>query len=119
MGDSLTPQLSASFAQAFGSYLGRGKVIVGQDARISGTMVKNAIYSGILSVGCQPVNIGICPIPSILILIKERKAIGGIAVTASHNPKDWNGLKFINGKGLFLNHSQIIYLSVHLITDLS
>ena len=107
VGDSLTPQLSASFAQAFGSYLGRGKVIVGQDARISGAMVKNAIYSGILSVGCQPVNIGICPIPSILILTKERKAIGGIAVTASHNPKDWNGLKFINGKGLFLNHSQI------------
>jgi len=107
VGDSLTPQLSASFAQAFGSYLGRGKVLVGQDARISGTMVKNAIYSGILSVGCQPVNIGICPIPSILILTKERKAIGGIAVTASHNPKDWNGLKFINGKGLFFNHSQI------------
>ena len=107
VGDSLTPQLLASFAQAFGSYLGRGKVIVGQDARISGAMVKNAIYSGILSVGCQPVNIGICPIPSILILTKERKAIGGIAVTASHNPKDWNGLKFINGKGLFLNHSQI------------
>lgn len=107
MGDSLTPQLLASFAQAFGSYLGRGKVIVGQDARISGTMVKNAIYSGILSVGCQPVNVGICPIPSILILTKERRAIGGIAVTASHNPKDWNGLKFINGKGLFLNHSQI------------
>lgn len=107
VGDSLTPQLLASFAQAFGSYLGRGKVIVGQDARISGTMVKNAIYSGILSVGCQPVNVGICPIPSILILTKERRAIGGIAVTASHNPKDWNGLKFINGKGLFLNHSQI------------
>ncbi|NVM56247.1 MAG: phosphoglucosamine mutase [Candidatus Helarchaeota archaeon] len=107
VGDSLTPQLSASFAQAFGSYLGRGKVIVGQDARISGAMVKNAIYSGILSVGCQPVDVGICPIPSILILTKQRKAIGGIAVTASHNPKDWNGLKFINGKGLFLNHSQI------------
>ena len=107
MGDSLTPQLLAGFAQAFGSYLGRGKVIVGQDARISGTMVKNAIYSGILSVGCQPVDVGICPIPSILILTKERRAIGGIAVTASHNPKDWNGLKFINGKGLFLNHSQI------------
>ena len=107
VGDSLTPQLSASFAQAFGSYLGRGKVVVGQDARISGTMVKNAIHSGILSVGCQPVDTGICPIPSIMILTKERKAIGGIAVTASHNPKDWNGLKFINGKGLFLNHSQI------------
>jgi len=107
VGDSLTPQLCARFAQAFGSYLGRGKVIVGQDARISGTMVKNAIYSGLLSVGCQPIDIGICPIPSIMILTKERKAVGGIAVTASHNPKDWNGLKFISGQGLFLNRSQI------------
>ncbi|MFB0564392.1 MAG: phosphoglucosamine mutase [Candidatus Aminicenantaceae bacterium] len=106
-GDSLTPQLSASFAQAFGSYLGRGKVIVGQDTRASGTMIKNAIFSGLLSVGCQPVNIDICPIPSILIFTKEKKAVGGIAVTASHNPKDWNGLKFINAKGLFLNHPQI------------
>lgn len=107
VGDSLTPQLAASFAQAFGSYLRRGKVIVGQDARISGTMIKNAILSGLLSVGCQPIDIGICPIPSIMILTKERKAVGGIAVTASHNPKDWNGLKFINGNGLFLNRSQI------------
>jgi phosphomannomutase len=107
VGDSLTPQLSASFAQAFGSYLGRGKVVVGQDARISGPMIKNAIYSGLLSVGCQPVDVGICPIPSIMVLTKEKKAIGGIAVTASHNPKDWNGLKFINGEGLFLNYSQV------------
>ena len=107
VGDSLTPQLSASFAQAFGSYLGRGRVIVGQDARISGEMIKNAIFSGLLSVGCQPVDIGICPVPSILFLTKVRKAIGGIAVTASHNPKGWNGLKFINGSGSFLNSSQI------------
>ncbi|MFP4082494.1 MAG: phosphoglucosamine mutase [Candidatus Aminicenantes bacterium] len=107
VGESLTPQLSASFAQAFGSYLGRGRVMVGQDARISGILVKNAVYSGLLSVGCQPVDIGICPIPSILVLTRERRARGGIAVTASHNPKEWNGLKFINGQGLFLNHSQI------------
>lgn len=107
VGDSLTPQLCAGFAQAFGSYLGRGKFIVGQDARISGTMIKNAIFSGLLSVGCQPIDVGICPIPSIMILTKERKAVGGIAVTASHNPKDWNGLKFISGNGLFLSHSQV------------
>jgi phosphomannomutase len=107
VGDSLTPQLSASFAQAFGSYLGRGRILVGQDARISGSMIKNAIFSGLLSVGCQPVDIGICPIPSIMILTKEKSAVGSIAVTASHNPKDWNGLKFINGEGLFLNRSQV------------
>jgi len=105
VGDSLTPQLSASLAQAFGTYIGRGKVIVGQDSRLSGTMIKNAVLSGLLSVGCQPVDIGICPIPSILILTKESKA-GGIAVTASHNPREWNGLKFISEKGLYLNSSQ-------------
>lgn len=106
VGDSLTPQLIARFAQAFGSYLGGGKVLVGQDARTSGLMVKNAVYSGLLSVGCQPVEVGICPIPSFLVLAKESSAIGGIAVTASHNPKGWNGLKFVSGQGLYLNFSQ-------------
>ncbi|MBL7084475.1 MAG: phosphoglucosamine mutase [Candidatus Aminicenantes bacterium] len=107
MGDSLTPQLTASFAQAFGTYLGRGVVIVGQDSRKSGTMVKKAVLSGLLSVGCQPIEIGICPIPSIQFLTKQSKAIGAIAVTASHNPKEWNGLKFINEEGLFLNYHQM------------
>ena len=107
VGDSLTPQLTASFAQAFGTYLGRGVVIVGQDSRKSGTMVKKAVLSGLLSVGCQPIEIGICPIPSIQFLTKQSKAIGAIAVTASHNPKEWNGLKFINEEGLFLNYHQM------------
>jgi len=107
VGDSLTPQLTASFAQAFGTYLGRGAVIVGQDSRKSGTMVKKAVLSGLLSVGCQPIEIGICPIPSIQFLTKQSKAIGAIAVTASHNPKEWNGLKFINEEGLFLNYHQM------------
>jgi phosphomannomutase len=106
VGDSLVPQLVARFAQTFGSYSGRGKVLVGQDARTSGIMIKNAVFSGLLSVGCQPVDVGICPIPSFLVLTKEHSAIGGIAVTASHNPKDWNGLKFISGEGLYLNPSQ-------------
>jgi len=106
VGDSLTPQLTATFAQAFGTYLGRGVVIVGQDSRKSGTMFKKAVLSGLLSVGCQPVEIGICPIPSIQILTKQTQATGAIAVTASHNPKEWNGLKFINGEGLYLNYHQ-------------
>jgi phosphomannomutase len=106
VGDSLTPQLAARFAQGFGSYQGRGKILVGQDARASGIMIKHAVFSGLLSIGCQPVDVGICPIPSFLVLAKESAAIGGIAVTASHNPKDWNGLKFISGEGLYLNPSQ-------------
>jgi len=107
VGDSLTPQLAARFAQAFGSYLGGGKVLVGQDARASGVMVKNAVFAGLLSAGCQPVEAGICPIPSFLVLTKERDTLGGISVTASHNPENWNGLKFISGEGLYLNFSQI------------
>ncbi len=107
IGESLTPQLASSFAQAFGTYLGRGAIVVGQDSRVSGTMVKKAIISGLLSVGCQPIEIGICPIPSIQIFTKEAEAKGGIAVTASHNPMEWNGMKFISGEGLFLNYHQI------------
>ncbi|NOR53801.1 MAG: phosphoglucosamine mutase [Candidatus Aminicenantes bacterium] len=107
VGESLTPQLAASFAQAFGTYMGQGMVIVGQDSRISGTMVKKAVLSGLLSVGCQPIDIGICPIPSIQIFTEQAKSVGGIAVTASHNPKEWNGLKFINGEGFYFNTHQM------------
>ena len=107
VGDSLTPQLAAFFAQAFGTYRGCGKIIVGQDARTSGLMIKNAVFSGLLSVGCHPVDIGICPIPSIMVLAKEVPYAGAIVVTASHNPPEWNGLKFISDRGLYLNHSQI------------
>lgn len=107
VGDSLTPQLAARFAQAFGTYLGSGRVIVGQDARASGLMLKNAVFSGLLSVGCQPIDVGLCPIPTTMVLTKESQARGAIVVTASHNPPEWNGLKFINGNGLFLGYSQV------------
>ncbi len=107
VGDSLTPQLAARFAQAFGTYLGTGKVIIGQDARASGLMIKNAVLAGLLSVGCQPIDIGLCPIPTTMILSKESPAVGAIVVTASHNPPEWNGLKFISGSGLFLNFFQV------------
>lgn len=107
VGDSLTPQLASNFAQAFGTYLGRGKMIVGRDARPSGAMLQHAVFSGLLSVGCQPVDIGVCPIPSTMVLTKESRARGAIVVTASHNPPDWNGLKFINEKGLFFGLSQV------------
>jgi len=107
VGESLTPQLAARFASAFGTYVGRGKVIVGNDARPSGPMIKNAVIAGLLATGCQPVDIGIAPIPSILLFTKESKAAGGVAVTASHNPPEWNGLKFLSASGLYLNSSQV------------
>jgi phosphomannomutase len=107
IGDSLTPQLAGRFAAAFGTYVGRGKVIVGRDARPSGEMIENAVFAGLLSVGCQPIDIGICPIPSVLLLTKELRARGGVVVTASHNPREWNGLKFLSGRGLYLRAAEV------------
>lgn len=107
IGESLTPGLCASMAQAFGTYVGGGQVIVGRDSRASGEMVQGAVLSGLLSVGCRPVTVGICPTPSIMVYTKEMRAYGAIIITASHNPIEWNGLKFISSKGLFLNDIQV------------
>lgn len=107
VGESLTPQLAARFASAFGTYVGRGKVVVGRDARTSGPMVKNAVIAGLLATGCQPVDIGIAPIPSALVFAEQSQSAGGVVVTASHNPPEWNGLKFLSPRGLYLNPSQV------------
>ncbi len=106
VGDTLTPQLLASFAGAFGTYVGRGPILIGRDTRRSGEMVRNAVIAGLLSAGCEPVDLGIVPVPSIQIRTAQTHARGGIAITASHNPVEWNALKFINPQGLFLNSHQ-------------
>lgn len=107
VGESLTPQIAARFASAFGTYLGPGQVLVGQDTRPSGIMLKKAVISGLLATGCQPVEVGILPIPTILFLTREKQARGAVVVTASHNPPEWNGLKFIGPEGLYLNRSRV------------
>ena len=106
VGESLTPQLIVSFAEAFGSYVRGGKVLVATDTRTSKEMLKNAVFAGLLSSGCEPIDLGICPVPTILVRSKYSGASGGIAITASHNPSEWNALKFVNRDGLFLNANQ-------------
>lgn len=106
VGDSFTPQLAASFAQAFGTFVGRGAVVVGRDTRPSGTMIEQAVVAGLQSVGCKPVLAGIVPTPTALMLTKQLGARGGIAITASHNPSPWNALKFIDRTGLFLSETR-------------
>lgn len=103
VGKSFSPQVATEFAQAFGTFVGRGSVIVGRDTRTTGSMVENAVIAGLLSVGCRPILAGIVPTPTVLILTKEFKARGGIAITASHNPAQWNALKFVGDNALFLN----------------
>ena len=103
VGESLTPQVSAAFAQAFGTLLGGGPVVVGRDTRASGVMIEKAIVAGLQSVGCQPILLGVVPTPTILIATALTGAQGGVAITASHNAAPWNAMKFVGSNGLFLN----------------
>lgn len=102
VGDSLTPALLTRFAQAFGTYMGSGSVVVGRDTRTSGEMVRQAVVAGLLSSGCRVVDLGVCPVPTVQLAVRHRRAHGGIAITASHNPAEWNALKFVGPDGLFL-----------------
>ena len=102
IGDSLTPTLLTRFAQAFGTYVGSGSIVIGRDPRTSGEMVKQAVIAGLLSSGCRVLDVGMCPVPTIQLMVRSRNAQGGLAITASHNPPEWNALKFIGGDGTFL-----------------
>lgn len=107
VGDSFTPQVAASFAQAFGVFVGAGPVIVGRDTRPSGRMIEQAVIAGLQSVGCKPVLAGVVPTPTMLVLTRALSARGGMVITASHNPAPWNALKFIGSNGLFLDEAQL------------
>ena len=106
IGQSLTPRLLTRFAQAFGTHTGSGTIVVGRDPRTSGEMVKHAVIAGILSSGGRVLDVGVCPVPTVQLQVRRRKAHGGIAITASHNPAEWNALKFIGSNGLFLDAGQ-------------
>ena len=103
IGDSLTPDLLTRFAQAFGTYASSGRVVVGRDTRTSGEMVRQAVVAGLLSAGCRIVDAGVCPTPTVQLLVRRMRAAGGIAITASHNPAEWNALKFVGQDALFLS----------------
>ncbi len=102
IGDSLSPTLLTRFAQAFGTYVGSGTIVIGRDPRTSGEMVKQAVVAGLLSSGCRVVDVGMCPVPTVQLMVAQHGAHGGLAITASHNPPEWNALKFIGPDGLFL-----------------
>ncbi len=106
VGKGLTPSVISRFALSFGTFIKTGKVIIGSDTRTTGDMVKHSVISGLLAAGCNVTDIGICPTPTVLYNVKSLKAAGGIAITASHNPGEWNGLKFIGKSGIFLDSSQ-------------
>jgi phosphomannomutase len=106
VGETFTPELAVEFSEAFGTYLDRGRILVCRDTRPSGPMIRSAVIAGLLAAGCEVVDLGICPTPSMQLAVKWLKADGGIAITAGHNPWQWNALKFVRGDGLYLNPTQ-------------
>jgi phosphomannomutase len=104
IGEFLTPSIASAFAQAFGTYVGRGRVVVGRDTRTSGEMLTHAVTCGLLAAGCEVVQVGIIPTPSLQVYVAATRARGGLAITASHNPAEYNALKLFNARGLFFNN---------------
>ena len=107
-GDGLSPLDIVRFTTAYGVWLKKNsksdkcKVVVGRDARISGEMVKNIVIGSLQGIGIDVVHIGLATTPTTEIAVTNEKADGGIILTASHNPRQWNALKLLNGKGEFL-----------------
>ncbi|MEM3690361.1 MAG: phosphoglucosamine mutase [Candidatus Micrarchaeia archaeon] len=104
--DLLTPEFAAKMSAAFGTFINGGSVLVGRDARFSGAMLEHAVISGLLSVGCRVLNLGIVPLPTLEYEVKKISANGGVMITASHNPPDWNGLKFTDKDGIGISREE-------------
>lgn len=107
VGDPLTPELMAGIAAALGAHLreveGGRTVCLGRDSRVSGPMFARAVTAGLQSVGCDVIDLGVVPTPTLLMAVRDHGAIGGIGVTASHNPAEWNALKLVSSEGIFLD----------------
>lgn len=107
--DNLTPIDTVKFAAAYGTWLKTNvhkdhiKVVVGRDARISGEMVQNLVQYTLVGLGIDVVDLGLSTTPTVEVAVTMEQADGGIILTASHNPKQWNALKLLNNKGEFLN----------------
>lgn len=108
-GDSLSPLDIVKFSAAYGIWLksrnnnGQVKVVIGRDARISGAMVEGIVISTLQALGIDVINLGLSTTPTVEVAVPIEKAHGGIILTASHNPKQWNALKLLNENGEFIS----------------
>src|SRR3954466_7702800 len=110
VGFSLTPEIVASYAAGFGAWSSaRGKskaIVVGRDSRVSGPMFHRVVVSALESVGCNVIDIGLTTTPTCQLAVEHHHAAGGLMLSASHNPIEWNALKFIGPSGLFLEAAE-------------
>lgn len=106
IGSTLTPEVVLRYTQAFAKFVNGGKVVVGRDSRVSGPFIADLVRGTLVASGCQVIDIGIVPTPTVQLEVEHHQAAGGIAITASHNPIQWNGLKFMGSDGRFLPPAQ-------------
>lgn len=106
VGNGLTPPVATRFASAYGTWTGPATIVVGRDSRLSGPLLQRAVTAGLQAVGCNVVEIGIAATPTVPLIMEKIGAGGGIAITASHNPAQWNALKMFAPDGLFLDADQ-------------
>ncbi len=111
VGEALTPEIMAKFAAGFGAWArakagGKAKIVLGRDSRVSGPMFHPVVIGALQSVGCDIIDLGMAPTPTIQLAVEHHHAAGGLAITASHNPIEWNALKFIGPSGLFLDGAE-------------
>lgn len=110
VGAALTPEVVAGYAAGFGAWsLTKSPskaIVVGRDSRVSGPMFHRSVVSALQSVGARIIDIGMAPTPTVQMAVEEHHAAGGLAITASHNPIEWNALKFIGSSGLFLDAAE-------------
>lgn len=106
VGLSLDPFVVIRYAAAFGRFVNGGRVVVGRDSRPSGTGFSQLVISTLAMTGCEVIDLGIVPTPTVELAVAYHKAAGGIAITASHNPSEWNALKFFNSLGEFITKKQ-------------
>src|SRR5213596_996451 len=108
VGTDLTPEIVARWAAVFGTWAKTGKrkpVVIGRDARTSGPMFAQAATAGLNSVGCDVIDVGLVATPTVQLAVEHHRAAGGIILTASHNPIEWNALKFVGSDGIFLDNA--------------
>ncbi|MFH1210726.1 MAG: phosphomannomutase, partial [archaeon] len=97
VGKDLTPQVVELIAKAFGTYIKGKSVVVGRDNRSSSSSLRNAVVKGLLSVGCNVLDVGVVPSPLLYFSVAHHKRYAGVMITGSHNPKEYNGLKLSKG----------------------
>ncbi len=110
VGESLTPESFIRYVLAFGTLIEGGPVVVGGDTRLTREMMRHLAFAALESCGCKVYDIGLVPTPTVGLMVRELGASGGIAITASHNPAEWNAYKFFDEQGSFLTKEQNLRL---------